>query len=468
MSVLQNSSDESFLNAGTGWTLGGGTSALTLTIAGGNITITGANSNTYTMPGATSTLASLNLAETFSANKLFSAGLNVSGGNLVVTGGTFAISSLTTNDVLQYNGTNIINAPLTSNELSDFTIASPASGQIIEYNGTNWVNTAPAGLQNGGFLNKFRNSPMMVWSRGTSGTITAGTANAAYTADGWIISCTGANVTWNQVGGISNTKNALQIVGTTGVTDTLIKQRIESIDVAPLNGDVITIQARILNNTGASITPTLTVNHATVADTFSTVANDVNAVTLQAIPNSSSAVVAYTFTASSSSVNGLEIIWDFGAVLNAGTKSVTIAEMDVRATPGISTGTNNSPPPPELAFEVVEIKRCSRFLPAYAASGTAQPIATGYASSTTSGTYYFQFLTSTRVPVTGITATAGSNFQSEGAGNGTIALTGLSMGKGGPKSATLVGTAASGLVAGPQVLEFRLATGSIIFTGAEL
>lgn len=464
--VLQNDGDQSFTNNGTGWTLGGGAVPLTLTIAGGNITITGANSNVYTYPGATSTLASLGLAETFTANKLFSAGLNVSGGNLVVTGGTFVIGTLTTGDVLQYNGTNIVNAGLTFNSLSDVIVTSPIVNQVVQYNGTNWVNSVPNAT--GGFINKFRNAPMSIWSRGTSGTITAGTANAAYSADGWILSCTGANVTWAQgTTGVGNTKFLLQITGTTGVTDTLIKQRIESIDVAPLTSDLITVQARIINNTGASITPTLTINHATVADTFSTVANEMGPSNLQAIPNGSTAVVAYTLTTAAGAANGLEVIWDFGAALNAVTKSISISELDIRLTPGAAAGTNNNPPVPELPYQTVEIKRNSRFLPAYNATGTNQSIATGYATSATSGTYYFQFLTSTRVPVTGVTATA-SNFRSEGQGNGTVALTGISFYKGGPKAGLITGTAASGLVAGPQILEFGVATGSIIFTGAEL
>lgn len=118
--TLQNNFDSSFSINSDGWSLAAGTTSRSLTVTGGDITITGANANVYTYPGATSTLASLNLSETFTANKLFSAGLNVSGGNLVVSGGTFSIASLATNQVLQYNGTNIVNATLALGQMSSY------------------------------------------------------------------------------------------------------------------------------------------------------------------------------------------------------------------------------------------------------------------------------------------------------------------------------------------------------------
>lgn len=71
--ATNNAANEKFANNSDGFLIGGGATERDLTVTGGNITITGANSNTYTFPSATSTLASLGLAETFSGIKTFSA-----------------------------------------------------------------------------------------------------------------------------------------------------------------------------------------------------------------------------------------------------------------------------------------------------------------------------------------------------------------------------------------------------------
>ncbi|MEA3450543.1 MAG: hypothetical protein U9Q83_01415, partial [Bacteroidota bacterium] len=57
------------------------------------------------------------------------------------------LTSITTNDVLSWNGTEWVNTNVASSvvlafdDLSDITIASPATGQTVLYNGTNWTNS---------------------------------------------------------------------------------------------------------------------------------------------------------------------------------------------------------------------------------------------------------------------------------------------------------------------------------------
>lgn len=63
-------------NNADGVSIGGGIISRLLTWLGSNITMTGAGSNIYTFPTSTSTLASLGLAETFTAVKTFSAAIN--------------------------------------------------------------------------------------------------------------------------------------------------------------------------------------------------------------------------------------------------------------------------------------------------------------------------------------------------------------------------------------------------------
>lgn len=194
------------------------------------------------------------------------------------------------------------------------------------YSGFAWISTV-ANFQYG-FANKLRNPGFDIWQRGTSGTITTGTP--AYTADGWAASCTGTNVTWSQTPGNTLSAFSLKVTGNTSVSNTFIRQRIESYLCYPLANKSLIFQAQIYNNTGASITPTLTVKHAGAVDNWSSPVTDVNAVSLQACPNAAWTKVSYSFTAHASSGNGLEIMIDFGGTLNSNAKSVQITEADLR------------------------------------------------------------------------------------------------------------------------------------------
>src|SRR5882672_2253294 len=191
----------------------------------------------------------------------------------------------------------------------------------------------------GGLINKFRNPSMDIWQRGTSA-ITVTTAGA-YTADGWIVTPTGASCT--AAASISNIRTgslsyySMLITGATSVTDITLKQRIESYIAAQLESQVITVQAQVYNNTGGSITPTLTVKHPTAQDNYTSTTTDVSAVSLQACANAVWTQISYTFTASTS-VNGMEITIDFGNNFSTNGKSVQVTELDIRATPGVSVG----------------------------------------------------------------------------------------------------------------------------------
>lgn len=85
--VTQNPSGQVYTNNADGFTLGGGTTERDLVVTGANVTLTGSGTNTYTFPASTSTLASLGLAETFSAQKTFTATIigSISGNAATVT-----------------------------------------------------------------------------------------------------------------------------------------------------------------------------------------------------------------------------------------------------------------------------------------------------------------------------------------------------------------------------------------------
>lgn len=121
------------------------------------------------------------------------------------------------------------------------------------------------------------------------------------------------------------------------------------------------VQAQIYNGTGGSITPTLTVKHAGTQDVWSSPTTDVNAASLQTCPASAWTQVAYTFTASASSYNGVEVGFDFGNNLGAGTKSIQLTELDIRVTPGVAAGLNSNPSPPELRLVAGELAFSQRY-----------------------------------------------------------------------------------------------------------
>jgi hypothetical protein len=235
----------------------------------------------------------------------------------------------------------------------------------------------------GGLKNLFRNGTMDVWQRGTTPAGSLGTF--FYTADGWMVNFGGAAGT---VARVSNGRSgaytlyALRLTGATSCTDVQLLQRIESYIAVRAAGNPITVQAQITNNTGASITPTLSAAHAGSQDNWTSPTNELSGASLQACPNGATTLVSYTFTPSTSAANGLEIWFDFGNNLSSNAKSVTVAEVDVQVTPGVPTGLNANPPVPELREVGDETRLCQRYYYAMpsAAYGYPSPNSGDYAA----------------------------------------------------------------------------------------
>jgi hypothetical protein len=269
------------------------------------------------------------------------------------------------------SGTTLSRSPLWSSAGAGTAINLSGNAQVFITEIAEDINQASFG----GWRNKFRNPNMDIWQRGTS-SVTATTAGA-YVADGWIVVPTGASCTAaaggpeGNVAGFYSVYYALQVTGATGVTDIVIRQRIESYVAAPLSGQTVTVQAAIYNNTGATITPALTVKHAGSQDNWSSPTTDVNAVSLQSCPNAAWTIVAYTFACSASAYNGLEVDFDFGNNFSTNAKYVMLAAADIRVTSGVSTGLNNNPPPPELRPIGAEMALNQRYFRTSYPQGTA-------------------------------------------------------------------------------------------------
>lgn len=257
----------------------------------------------------------------------------------------------------------IVDQVTTVNGLSGAVTIVANDGDVVRASGSTVTLGGPGGL-----VNKFRNGTMDIWQRGTSGTVTT---PGGYTADGWIVLPTGASVTWAQAGGRLITKNSLQVTGATSATDVVVKQRIESYIAAAFCSQTVTVQAQVCNNTGAAITPLLSVKHAGAQDVWTSPVTDVSAVSLPACPTNTWTLVSYAFTASASSYNGLEIDFDFGNNFGSSGNSIKITECDIRVTPGAAVGLNANPPPPELRPIFTELPFCQRYYETTYPNGTA-------------------------------------------------------------------------------------------------
>jgi hypothetical protein len=209
----------------------------------------------------------------------------------------------------------------------------------------------------GGMVNKFRNGTFETWQCRTpsngAGNIAVNVPNnvLTYTADGWAVGVLGAAMSVAPGGRISGTSTFSSLVmnGVAGITALNLHQRIEAALAAVLGGVPVTIQYKIYNQTGATITPALLIGHANALNNFAGITNDLPSTNLQPCPNNVVTTVAYTFNVPvASAVLGLQMTLSFGGVTNASGKNILIAEADVRVTLGYPVGLCSNPPPPEL------------------------------------------------------------------------------------------------------------------------
>jgi hypothetical protein len=247
----------------------------------------------------------------------------------------------------------------------------------------------------GGAKNIFRNGTMDIWQRGTA-SLTV-TTSGAYTADGWIVVPAGASCGAQAGAGRLVTAKSLQVYGGTGVTDVLVKQRIESCVAARLTSQTVTVQAQVWNSTGAAITPALTVKHAGAADNWTSPVTDVNAASLQSCAAGAWTQVAYTFIDTGYAANGLEVSFDFGNNFSTSSKSIQLAECDISVTPALVTGLNGSPPLPELRPLASEMSLCQRYYLRLGGAVAADLAVYGYGTTALSVAYPQPM----RVPPTG-------------------------------------------------------------------
>ena len=228
-----------------------------------------------------------------------------------------------------------LQAPSSVTTTTTFTLpdGDGASGQTMITDGAGTLSwAAPYGSRN-----LIINGAMQVAQRGTSHTLSAGTGS--YTLDRVRSQSNGGGITVSQetnaISGIG-TEKMCRYTGAASVTGVYYVYRIESKDVAQINGNSVTFSIYIENNSGASISPTIDYYHPTASDNFSGLTTIASSVALGTIANGSSARLKATTDLSGTTItNGLMFQVNFGSALTSGTIDFTGVQLEVgeQATP---------------------------------------------------------------------------------------------------------------------------------------
>jgi len=173
----------------------------------------------------------------------------------------------------------------------------------------------------GPFRNRLINGSMQIAQRGTSATVTAGTAvptaSTGYpTVDRWYVYSTGANVTAAQVSGSGAVRNRLQITGAASVTAIGIGQRIEALNSYDLAGSNATLSVDIANSLLTTVT--WSAYYATSTDTFGTVGTATKTLISTGTFTVSSTLTRYTANIAipAAATTGVEIVFTVGAQIS--------------------------------------------------------------------------------------------------------------------------------------------------------
>jgi hypothetical protein len=209
-----------------------------------------------------------------------------------------------------------------------------------------------------GFVNKLRGNSLSQWYGGTSMTITTA---GGWASEGVFVAPSGASVTASRdlsprLGG---PYYSLKILGAASNTDVKLRFPIESYDAAALAGQTVTFQITYQNKSGGSLTPTLTTKSAGSQDVWTSPTTDLAAASMQSCANNTICTAAYTLSISPNANNGYTATVDVGALVSGA--YIEVISFDMRPTPGVVTGTNPSPPAPEIRGPATDGSWCKRF-----------------------------------------------------------------------------------------------------------
>lgn len=171
------------------------------------------------------------------------------------------------------------------------------------------------GVGSFGFKNRLINPEFSVDQRsnGSASTITAGAA-IKYIVDRWYATCTGANITAQQIAGISDNQYSLRLTGASSNSAIMIGQRIESANCYDLKNKDVTVSLNAKSTSARALT--WTAYYADVADVF-TAKTSIATGTIDV--TTSVEKFSFTFNAGANAGNGIAIEFTGGALLAGST-----------------------------------------------------------------------------------------------------------------------------------------------------
>lgn len=183
------------------------------------------------------------------------------------------------------------------------------------------------GIGSFGFKNRLINPEFSIDQRsnGSSSTITAGAA-IKYIVDRWYATCTGANITAQQIAGISDNQYSLRLTGASSNSAIMIGQRIESANCYDLKNKDVTVSLNAKSTSARTLT--WTAYYANVADTF-TAKTSIATGTIDV--TTSVEKFTFTFNAGSNAGNGIAIELTGGALLAGSTIDFNAVQLEQSA-----------------------------------------------------------------------------------------------------------------------------------------
>jgi len=175
-----------------------------------------------------------------------------------------------------------------------------------------------------GFKNRLINGSFLIDQRslGASSAITAGAA-IKYTVDRWYASCTGANISVQQIAGIGNNKYSLRLIGASSNTGVMIGQRIESSNCYDLKNKDVTVSLNAKSTSARTLT--WSAYYANSEDLFSsktTIATGTFEITTNVEK------YQFSFNAGANAGNGLAIEFSCGALLAGASIDFDAAQLE--------------------------------------------------------------------------------------------------------------------------------------------
>lgn len=346
-----------------------------------------------------------------------------------------------------------LNSTLTSSgSIITKTVVNPGADETLDLNiadNSITVQKLKASSILTGFANFCRNATKDIAQRGISGSVNNTTA---YGPDGFMIVATGAQIDWFQSTEGNGQAYSIRLRGNTSLTNAGWKYRVESYRSSQLVStalDPIIVQHTIFNNTGASVTPVLTVKRGGALDDFSSPVTEVSSQSTTAIADGTFGTVAFCFTPTTlGGRNGYDVEWDYGAAINANTKNIYVYTDDIRSVVGATPGLITNPPIVQKLPVGLEEADALRYFRKWVWTTSPSYTVAGQAVGTTSAIFTLPLSPPMRKAPTGITVSANSDFQLNGSTGTGINVTGISFVSASPNEISFSATVASGLTAG--------------------